>query len=280
MKFISNSYTLDIWSVVRLFKMKGCNAVYYIYKIQHIKNKKKYIGLTSNWKRRYLQHFGALSNNKHHNSFLQKEYNRDGVKSFSFEVLAEGILESEISQVERDFIKKYDSYENGYNQNIGGDFKATNGGSVLIKDEIFQICSVLEFGNGKSGQVLGDVFDVSRTTISRIKRRVSHDKITREYESLTVKERQKMYDLFDTLEKIALRSNNKESTRKLTKEQLFYLLSSREFTTKTKESLKQDLGLSSTFIIYLIENGKTYVDWKDEYDELTTEQKKASLLRN
>ena len=61
--------------------------MYYIYKIENIKNHKKYIGLTNNIKRRRSRHFTDLKCNRHENSFLQKEYNIFGKENFIFEIL-------------------------------------------------------------------------------------------------------------------------------------------------------------------------------------------------
>ena len=44
--------------------------MYYIYKIENLKNGKKYIGLTNNIQRRRSRHFTDLKCNRHDNSFL------------------------------------------------------------------------------------------------------------------------------------------------------------------------------------------------------------------
>lgn len=149
--------------------------MYYIYKIENTENHKKYIGLTNNIVRRRNRHFNDLRRNKHDNSFLQKEFNIYGEKSFSFNIEFQGdVSYQEISNKEKEFIKYYDSYKNGYNQNEGGNFGPSNGGSHLIESDILTILSVLEFMS-RPGQVLSDIFGVSRTTISRIKRGVNHN---------------------------------------------------------------------------------------------------------
>jgi len=149
--------------------------MYYIYKIENTENHKKYIGLTNNIVRRRNRHFNDLRRNKHDNSFLQKEFNIYGEKSFSFNIEFQGdVSYQEISNKEKEFIKYYDSYKNGYNQNEGGNFGPSNGGSHLIESDILTILSVLEFMS-RPGQVLSDIFCVSRTTISRIKRGVNHN---------------------------------------------------------------------------------------------------------
>ena len=78
--------------------------------------------------------------------------------------------EKRISELERYYIKKYDSYLNGYNQNEGGNFGPSNGGTHLTKNDIFDICSALEFCS-RPGAVLSEIFNVTTTTISRIKKK-------------------------------------------------------------------------------------------------------------
>ena len=90
--------------------------MYYIYKIENLVNHKVYIGLTNNIARRKIRHFTDLKCNRHDNHFLQKEYNIYGKENFSFNIEFEGdITSDEISNLEREYIKKYDSYKNGYN---------------------------------------------------------------------------------------------------------------------------------------------------------------------
>lgn len=120
--------------------------MYYIYKIENIKNHKKYIGLTNNIARRRNRHFTDLKCNRHDNSFLQKEYNIYGKENFSFEVIFKGDVDyTIISEKEKYYISYYNSYKNGYNQNEGGNFGPSNGGSHLTESDILSILSALEF---------------------------------------------------------------------------------------------------------------------------------------
>ena len=148
--------------------------MYYIYKIENLINHKKYIGLTNNIVRRRTRHFTDLRCNRHDNQFLQKEYNLYGENNFNFNIEFEGQVDyKEISDLEKFYIKKYDSYRNGYNQNEGGNFGPTNGGSKLTQSDIYNILSALEFMS-RPGQILADIYEVSRTTISRIKKGENH----------------------------------------------------------------------------------------------------------
>lgn len=170
--------------------------MYYIYKIENLVNHKKYIGLTNNVERRKKRHFTDLERGVHDNSFLQYEFNKYGKDNFQFTIEYKGEISSEqIGEKEKEFIKKYDSYHNGYNQNEGGNFGPSNGGSHLTQLDIYYICSALEFCP-KPGGVLAKMFNVSLTTISRIKHKVNHSLYIEQYDKLSLEERKQIYKNF------------------------------------------------------------------------------------
>ncbi len=260
--------------------------MYYIYKIENLKNNKKYIGLTNNIIRRKIRHFTDLRRNKHDNSFLQKEFNIYGEENFSFNIEFYGeISYQEISEKEKEYIQFYDSYRNGYNQNEGGNFGPSNGGSRLTESDILNILAVLEFMT-KPGQLLANIFDVSRTTISRIKKGINHNQYKEKYEKMSLEERKKIYDNFcndmNLLEEKANLSkiNNK---RQLTKEEVYLILLNEELGRPiTIDNITKKVGVSSSNTIYCIFRGLTYQDYVISYQKLTQSEKDklASLLRN
>ena len=260
--------------------------LYYIYKIENLQNHKKYIGLTNNITRRRMRHFSDLARNCHDNSFLQKEYNIFGKDNFSFEVLfAEDVTIEEIGEKEKEFIKFYDSYCNGYNQNEGGNFGPTNGGSHLTKTDIFNILSILEF-ESKPGQVLADMYNVSRTTISRIKLGVNHNQYKEEYDALSFEQRKQLHDIFcetTNFYKTKTATTIIESKRQLTEEQVHLILLNEELKRPvTLASLQKRFNIKSSYTFYCIFDKKSYKDYCLSYQSLTDEQKLqlASLLRN
>lgn len=60
-----------------------------IYCIINTKNNFIYIGSSINIKKRWVEHKCALKANNHRNKFLQRSYNKDGINSFTFNVLEE-----------------------------------------------------------------------------------------------------------------------------------------------------------------------------------------------
>lgn len=89
-----------------------------IYSITNTLNGKKYIGSTAkSFKARFTQHQSKLNRNKHHCSHLQAAYNLYGGNYFLFTI--EQIVEdvSNIRDIEQEYILKYNTVEDGYNEN-------------------------------------------------------------------------------------------------------------------------------------------------------------------
>lgn len=89
-----------------------------IYRIFCTETNKSYIGSTwKSFKSRWKQHLSKLNNNKHHSKEMQNAWNKYGTDSFSCEILE--VIDDESILLEREafFIDKFDSYNNGYNEN-------------------------------------------------------------------------------------------------------------------------------------------------------------------
>lgn len=259
--------------------------MYYIYKIENLINHKKYIGLTNNLPRRQMRHFGDLKRNVHNNSFLQKEYNIYGKENFIFEKIFEGnVSVEEIGELEKFYIKEFDSYKNGYNQNEGGNFGPTNGGSHLTQTDIFNILAALEFMS-RPGQILSNMFGVSKTTISRIKKGENHTQYKEEYEKLPYEERKAIYDLFcETTDfyKDKVNTTIITSNRKLTKEQVYLVYLNEEMNRPIPlKKLAKMYGVDGK-ALQLIVKSSSYKDYALSYKNITEDEKMAlvSLLRN
>jgi len=95
---------------------KYCTDVpctYTIYSLVNLKNGKRYIGRTHYPRQRIQQHFWDLKSHKHSNILL----NNESYDKFGFEILEEGILFTDRTDKERDYIIKYKTYDEqfGYN---------------------------------------------------------------------------------------------------------------------------------------------------------------------
>ena len=89
-----------------------------IYRILNQSNGKSYVGQSQDVMHRKSCHFYDLKNNVHKNHVLQADYN-DNADAFEFEVLCECKAE-DLDELERYFIKKYNSMNDGYNLSDGG----------------------------------------------------------------------------------------------------------------------------------------------------------------
>lgn len=124
-----------------------------IYKYQNKYNKKCYIGQTINLEQRVHGHKSAAFNENAHdyNSQFHQAIRKYGWDAFDYEVIA--IVEPEeyskqyLNQLEKFFVKYYDSFKNGYNATEGGDNTVTpdsrkgskNGRALLNEEEVIYI---------------------------------------------------------------------------------------------------------------------------------------------
>lgn len=99
-----------------------------IYRILNTKTGKSYIGQTNNLGIRFSKHKYTLKKGIHYNSHLTASYNIHGKESFIYEILytiTDITDQNEILKIlnekEKEFIIKYDSLINGYNNTSGGD---------------------------------------------------------------------------------------------------------------------------------------------------------------
>ena len=89
-----------------------------------IANKKVYIGQSKNLGRRISEHFNDLKNGKHHNQEIQRDYDKYGAKSFTFDVLYCGsYTKNDLNRIEQEEIEKHGGVESDlcYNVFSGGD---------------------------------------------------------------------------------------------------------------------------------------------------------------
>lgn len=102
---------------INLKKFKDLNQKG-IYRIYNTTTNKSYIGSTwKSFKSRWKQHLSKLDNNKHHSHEMQNAFNKYGTDSFVCEILEIVTDRCKLLDREAYYIEKYDSYNNGYNEN-------------------------------------------------------------------------------------------------------------------------------------------------------------------
>lgn len=120
-----------------------------IYKITNLINKKCYIGCSKNIEHRWISHKSEsiLENNPQYNYSIHKAFRKYGLDNFSFEII-ELTSEDLLFQQEKYWINYYNSYNEGYNETLGGDSGPSlpgekNPNSKLTKDDVINIRSEL-----------------------------------------------------------------------------------------------------------------------------------------
>ncbi len=113
----------------------------YIYQIRNIKNGKRYIGQTKKLSHRLSCHDYDLRHRKHKSKLLQADYNEDP-DSIVYEILCE-CHDEELDELEKYFIKKYNTIADGYNKY---DVRTDNWENI-VSEETQKRASLADLGN-------------------------------------------------------------------------------------------------------------------------------------
>lgn len=93
-----------------------------VYKIENLINGKIYIGKSINVGRRWYEHKKELNEGNHINKHLQSSWNKYGEDCFRFELLEDGLTETQALEREEYYIRYYETTNTlfGYNMTDGG----------------------------------------------------------------------------------------------------------------------------------------------------------------
>lgn len=170
----------------------------YIYQIINKVNGLRYIGKTINLDQRKNKHFSQLKANSHINKKLQSAWNKYGEENFDFTYETFEIESNEeLNILEKLYIRKFNSFENGYNLTEGGD-----GGEVRNKLNYEQFCLVF-FGCQWKGLTvkIGEYLKVDSACISAILREVSYNnfrqRALQEPEEVKIKFQEQFKEIFN-----------------------------------------------------------------------------------
>ena len=241
----------------------------YIYFIINKKNHERYVGQTTNFQRRKNEHLFKLSQNIHPNPKLQNAYNKYGLESFEIQKIQfDDISKEELDEQEVYYIKKYNSYEEGYNLTEGG-----TGGDTRSKLDFDQFCFAY-FGNLKydgmttrTGKYLG----VDSSCISAIRARKSYDSFRQRAEQLSEEEKEKYLLNFE--EKLNLKEQKPWIKGKAPDEELTYLIMCvvSTYGRGTEAAILKKFGLSKGFVYHLM-SGPSRQEIKEKYKKTPKEE--------
>ena len=130
----------------------------YIYKITNLINQHSYIGKTEHTDpiNRWKEHLHEVTKERNAHRSTYRAIRKYGKENFSFEVIEET---SNPEEREKYYIQYYDTYNNGYNETIGGD-----GASYLQLPEK-EIC---HYYSTHSLKETAEFFGHDKDTISRV----------------------------------------------------------------------------------------------------------------
>lgn len=137
-----------------------------IYKYENKLTHSVYVGQSINITKRKWEHENCSSPT----SLIDQRLQEYGTEAFSFEVIEECEPDA-LDEREIYWIKFYDSYNNGYNQTLGGQsqFGENNLLAKLKEKQVKEIIGLLEKTN-ESYEQIGNKYNVHRNTIDLINR--------------------------------------------------------------------------------------------------------------
>jgi group I intron endonuclease len=97
--------------------------MYVLYEIRNTVNEKRYIGCTQKWQDRKQEHIRTLSQNTHHNSYLQRAWNKYGSDKFIFSIIENVDTTEQMFNREIELIAE--------NSNLYNIAKGGNGGDLI-----------------------------------------------------------------------------------------------------------------------------------------------------
>lgn len=245
----------------------------YIYYIKNLSNSKFYIGLTENPKRRKTRHFSDLRNNKHDNNHLQNSFNKYGEGNFEFKIIhKEFCAPDRISELEKEYIIKYNSYTDGYNMNQGG-FDNNGFVSMFSKDDVFNILATAKYVN-MSGTYLSEIFNTTSASISRVLNGYTRPEYKIEFEMLSDEEKFIIYKNFDKKYNIldSVQHRLSSPTRIFPDEHYFYILAYNDQHKRRSPMMASVLKCCPSTIRLFI-RGLTNKDIHTKYKEMSDDIK-------
>lgn len=249
----------------------------YVYSIVNNISKQRYVGQTTNYYRRKEEHLSKLRENRHPNPKLQSAWNKYGEENFAFEKECFDISKKELDDKEKEYIKRYNSFINGYNLTEGG----TGGNTKINRVLDFEKFCFAYFGNkkyegmcNKTGKFLG----VDSSTISALKREISYDDYRALALQLSENEKQKYVNDFEKAFNITSDNQPKAVKKKIDDELMVDILCMvSTYSRGIEKAILKKFHLSKGLVFHTIKYGE-YQEAQKIFKNLSKTEVKARAI--
>ena len=141
-----------------------------IYSFKNKINQKCYIGQSKNLEERYKAHLRNYTNEnlQTYNGHFYRALRKYGIENFEYEILySDKFIDSTtLNELEIYYIKLYNSFNDGYNMNLGGQY--TSGPKILNQNQVDEIINILQTDTQISFTKIGEQYNISDGTIRLI----------------------------------------------------------------------------------------------------------------
>lgn len=163
----------------------------YIYMIKNKINGKVYIGQTTNYKLRVIEHKSDLKHNRHGNKKLQNAVNKYGLDKFNWILLSNNVPIEKLNNLEIACIKHFNSFKNGYNATIGGDnvMLGENHPNSKISNKTVVDMFNYFMNNTVSIKKLSQIFHIHKSVVRNILHGKTHSYLFKEKDIEKAKEK-------------------------------------------------------------------------------------------
>lgn len=255
----------------------------YIYQIENLITHESYIGQTIDYSRRIKTHINKLRGNRHDNPKLQNAWNKYGEQEFHFRKWEFEISsEEELNNLEIEYIKKFNSLNNGYNLVPGGG-KPPNHQKINDEHIIDFLCVQKVFGDGY-GKSFEAYYGWSNGVASSAKRKIRFFEANLRFEKMSEEEvQERAKNVFAKMKldeysiKRQLAQGGCETAYRLTQEDYNFAFCASELGYRVSQIAKY-LGVKEC-TVYDWFNGRSRRKEKEKFNNLSTDEKNRLIGR-